>query len=218
MRLIVLLLLLAGSLLCAAEPADVRIKGLPGPLHWKNSPASFDARDNALTIVAGPSTDWYISPVDGKTAANAPILLFQPADDFVLTAKVAVEFQTKWDAGVLMVYLNDTAWAKFALEMSVYNQPTIVTVVTHGVSDDCNSISPPGNSVWLRVAKTDRAIGFYASPDGAAWKMVRAFTFGAVTGLRAGFGAQSPVGTKGVATFSGIAYSPGKIKDIFTGE
>lgn len=218
MRLIILLLMLAGALLCAVEPADVRIQGLPVPLQWKNPPVSFDARDNGLAIVAGPSTDWYISPVDGKTAANAPILLFQPADDFVLTAKVTVEFQSKWDAGVLMVYVDDTTWAKLALEMSVYNQPTVVTVVTRGVSDDCNSTSLSGNSVWFRIARTGRAIGFYASPDGTAWKMVRAFTFGPAATLRAGFGAQSPVGAKGTATFSEITYSPRKIKDIFIGE
>jgi regulation of enolase protein 1 (concanavalin A-like superfamily) len=202
----------------ATASAQIRMNALPGALEWKNSPVSYDARANALTIVAGPSTDWYISPLDGKATANAPIALFQSAEEFVLTAKVTVEFQTKWDAGMLMVYADDKNWAKFALEMSVYQQPTIVTVVTRGVSDDCNSISPPGNSIWLRIAKIGRAIAFYTSPDGKSWRMVRAFTLGEVKNLRAGFGAQSPVGKRGSAVFSEIGYSTRKIKDIFTGE
>lgn len=86
-----------------------------------------------LNIVAGPSTDWYISPLDGKSSSNAPVLLFRPADDFVLTAKLKVEFGAQWDAGALMVYADDRNWAKFALERSVYGEPTIVTVVTRGV-------------------------------------------------------------------------------------
>lgn len=218
MRLILLIAMLLGSVLVGGEGADLRIKTIPGPLRWKNSPASSEARDNVLTIVAGSATDWFISPVDGNARANAPVLLFQPADDFVLTAKVAVEFQTKWDAGALMLSVNDSTWAKFALEMSVYQQPTIVTVVTRGVSDDCNSASVAGNSVWLRIAKIGPAIGFYASPDGGSWKMVRAFTFGPAPDLRVGFSSQSPAGKGGKATFSEITYSARKIKDIFTGE
>ena len=174
--------------------------------------------EGRLTIAAGPSTDWYISPLDGKSSRSAPILLFRPAENFTLGAKVSVEFGTQWDAGMLMVYADDTNWAKFALEMSVYRVPTIVTVVTRGVSDDCNSISVSGHSVWLRIAKIGRAFGFYTSPDGAAWKMVRAFTLGASPEIRVGFGAQSPIGRAGRATFSEIRYSPQRIADIFKGE
>ncbi len=136
----------------------------------------------------------------------------------MLTAKLNVEFGTKWDAGVLMVYVNDSTWAKFALEMSVYKEPTIVTVVTRGISDDCNSSPVRGNSIWYRIARTGQMIGFYSSPDGRTWQMVRAFSFGAAPGLRVGFGSQSPVGQKAKAAFSDISYSPHAIKDIFKGE
>jgi regulation of enolase protein 1 (concanavalin A-like superfamily) len=217
-RLALFTLILMGSTLYASEPDGLHIKALPGALEWKNSPAGYELRDNGLTITAGSSTDWYISPLDGKVSASAPVLLFQPADDFVLTAKLTVEFQTKWDAGALMVYVNDSTWAKFAFEMSVYGQPTVVTVVTRGVSDDCNSESLTGNSIWYRIAKTGQTIVFYSSPDGASWKLVRAFTLGLAPGLRVGFSAQSPAGKKGSAIFSDITYNPRTIKDVFTGE
>lgn len=200
------------------EDAGLAIPGIPDRLHWKIAPASWKLTNGELTITAGRTTDWYTSPVDRKVTANAPVALFQPAADFVLTAKVRVDFETKWDAGFLMVYVNDGTWAKFALEMAVYKEPTLVTVVTRGVSDDANSISISGNSVWLRIARTGQAIGFYASSDGRSFRMIRAFTLGDAAGLRAGFGAQSPVGEKSSAMFSEITYSPRKIKDIFTGE
>jgi regulation of enolase protein 1 (concanavalin A-like superfamily) len=210
--------LLARCVVYAADLKILSIADLPGTPAWKNSPLASKMEDGRLSIVAGPSTDWYISPVDGKSSSNAPLLLFEPAGDFVLTAKLNVQFGTQWDAGVLMVYINDSNWAKLALEMSVYGEPTIVTVVTRGVSDDCNSSIVSGGSIWYRIAKTARAVGFYASPDGHAWKMIRAFTLGASENTRVGFGSQSPVGRTGNATFTDISYSARTIKDIFKGE
>jgi len=209
---------LASAALHAADRQILAIADLPGVSEWKDTPASSKMEDGRLTIAAGGSTDWFISPLNGESHTNAPLLLFEPAEDFVLTAKLDVEFGTPWDAGLLMVYADDTHWAKLALEMSVYGEPTIVTVVTRGVSDDCNSAPVRGGSIWYRIAKTGPAIAFYASPDGRSWKMVRAFSLGASPGLRVGFGAQSPAGNKGSATFSEIRYGARKIRDIFKGE
>src|SRR5215469_9483304 len=199
MRQLVIIALLAGCALQAEDRKILSITDLPGMAAWKNSPVAFQMENGRLSIVAGPSTDWFISPLDGKSSSNGPLLLFDPAEDFILTAKLNVDFGSQWDAGVLMVYENDTNWAKFALEMSVYGEPTIVTVVTRGISDDCNSTSVSGGSIWYRIAKLGQAFGFYASPDGNGWRMVRAFTLGASKNLRVGFGSQSPMGRRGQA-------------------
>jgi regulation of enolase protein 1 (concanavalin A-like superfamily) len=198
--------------------SDIRVPGMTGPFEWKNAPAGWKATGTELTIISGQESDWYISPIDGKVSAGAPLLLFRPAGDFVLTARVTVDFKTQWDAGFLMVYVDDTTWAKFALEMSAYQEPTVVTVVTRGVSDDCNSTPIAGNSIHLRVVRKGPAIIFYASPDGHAWKLVRAFRLGTSPDLRVGFASQSPVGQTGSATFSEIVYDEATIADIFKGE
>ena len=208
----------AAAGLSGAGPQRVTLPGIPGDLDWKNTPAGWHTDGHELTIEAGKSTDWYISPVDGKGTSNAPILLFEPAEDFVLSAKVTVDFRTQWDAGTLFVYVDEKNWAKFAFEMSVYKKPTIVSVVTRGISDDCNSWSPVGGSVWFKLARLGKTFGFYASQDGRSWEMIRAFTLGAVRSVRVGFSSQSPVGPGTKATFTDIAYAPRKIKDIFTGE
>ena len=218
MRRLVVAVLLAGSALQAADRKILSIADLPGAPGWKNSPVRSTMEQGRLSIAAGPATDWYISPVDGKASSSAPLLLFDAADDFVLTAKLSVEFGAQWDAGVLMVYQDDAHWAKLALELSIDGEPTIVTVVTRGVSDDCNSTSPGSGTVWYRIAKAGRATAFYASPDGHSWKMIRAFTLGDSGNLRAGFGSQSPVGQGASATFSEISYGARRIKDILKGE
>ncbi len=196
----------------------ITLKSLPGPLEWKNTPVRFERGENALTIEAGPKTDWYISPLDGETHANAPLLLFEPAAEFVLTARITASLEHQWDAGTMMVYADERTRAKFALEVSAYGEPTIVTVVTRGVSDDCNSATISGKSIWFRVARIGPAIVFYSSTDASTWKLVRGFTFGNVSRLKVGFGAQSPIGPGGMATFSEIRYEARKIKDIFSAD
>lgn len=207
------------SLAVVAPAADrISIPGIPADLGWKNVPVRSAIEGNKLSIQAGKSTDWYISPLDRKQSATAPILLFEPARDFVLIAKVTVDFRTQWDAGALFVYSDEKAWAKFAFENSIENKPTIVTVVTRAVSDDCNSWSISGNSVWLKIARIGETFGLYASEDGRKWQMVRVFTFGTVRRLQVGFEAQSPVGTGATAVFSDISYNEKRISNIFSGQ
>ncbi|TXS51691.1 DUF1349 domain-containing protein, partial [Streptomyces sp. t39] len=75
--------------------------------------------------------------------------------------------------------------------------PTVCTVVTRGHSDDANSFTVEGESVWLRVSRTGNAFAFHASTDGERWTFVRIFALGDEESARAalvGFMAQSPVG------------------------
>ena len=212
--------------LAVAQPADVPAEAapalsLPGinlPAQWKNSPQAWKAAEQELTIQAGKQTDWFISPIDEKASATAPVALFEPASDFVLSARVRLDAPKQWEAGFLMAYENDATWAKLALEVSAYNEPTTVSVVTRGVSDDCNSAIVPGNSIYLQIAKSGPALFFYSSPDGRAWRLVRAFRLGSAGRLLTGFGAQSPLGDRGTAVFSEIKYSARKISDVFKGQ
>jgi hypothetical protein len=196
----------------------IQVPGIGAPFEWMNTPAGWQSTATELTIESGAETDWYISPVDGGVHANAPLLLFRPTGDFVLTARVTLDIRAQWDAGCLMVYADDSTWAKFALEISAYQEPTIVTVVTRGVSDDCNSTPIAGNSAHLRVARIGAAIIFYAALDGRTWKLVRAFTLGMPADLRVGFGSQSPIGQGGSAKFSAIAFERRTVSDIFRAE
>jgi uncharacterized protein len=118
-----------------------------------------------LTISSGPQSDWFVDPFDGTVANTATILLFTPGSDYVLSAGVTVKFATKWHAGALMLMGDDRRWAKLCFEYSPDGQPTLVTVVTRGLSDDCNSVSLPGDSVYLRIAKSATTYVFYFSTN-----------------------------------------------------
>jgi regulation of enolase protein 1 (concanavalin A-like superfamily) len=197
----------------------VTITTLPVPLRWHGDPQQWDlATDNTLTITAGQQTDWFIDPDTGTTICNAPALLMEVHEPCMLTALVGADHIATFDAGVLAIYQSSQVWAKLCLELSPEGQVTIVSVVTRGASDDCNSVPIAGNSAHLRLAKLDQAYAFHYSPDGTRWSLIRYFTLGESPGVEIGFLAQSPTGMGCTARFREIIYRHAKLKDVRSGE
>lgn len=193
---------------------------LPAPLHWQNDPVDWTlGTDGTLTITAGETTDWFADPGGAITKRDAPSALFAPPDEnFLLSAQVTVDFGATYDAGVLRLHERDDVWAKACFEFSPQAQPMIVSVVTRGVSDDCNSVPIDGRSVYLRIAKQGITFAIHYSTDGQYWHMVRYFTLGTLANLQVGLSAQSPLGKGCTAVFSQIAYRPGVLSDLRSGE
>ena len=191
---------------------------LPLPLHWHSVPEAWTiTEDAALTIVAGARTDLFIDPQTAAEALNAPLLLAHVTGDFMLSARVRVDFAATFDAGALVLYTHDRAWAKLCLEYSPQAAATIVSVVTRGVSDDCNSWPVAGRHAWLRVARLGPACAFHASADGTEWELVRHFALPTEENPAVGFLAQSPTGSGCSATFDDIHYRPQRLSDLRTG-
>jgi regulation of enolase protein 1 (concanavalin A-like superfamily) len=195
------------------------VPGIPSPARWRNAAASSSVGDDgSLAIVGGKSTNWFVNPADGHTEANSPVLLFKAGDEFTLRAKLTVDFHTRWDAGCLVVFADETTWGKFCFEMTQWMEPTVISVVTRGRSDDNNSIPIAGGSVYLEIAKSGQGINFYASKDGRSWRLTRAFHLGERGPLELGFSSQSPVGEGCRTVFSAIRYTPKAPADFWKGE
>ena len=196
------------------------LPAIPGELQWKNHPLDWKVEPGPnLSILAGESTDLFIDPAGTLAKDNAPAALFVPPDeDFLLSARVTVEFASAFDAGVLQVRERDDLWAKLCFEYSPQGQPMIVSVVTRGVSDDCNSVPIQDQTVFLRVARNVQTFAFHYSLDGRYWHMVRYFTLGKLGALRVGLSSQSPTGQRCRAVFSEISYRAGALKDNRNGE
>ena len=191
------------------------LSGLPGELQWKNQPVDSKVEFGTLTIVAGELTDWFIDPSGVVNKGNAPIALFAPPDEqFTLRARVSVDFEATFDAGVLFVYESETSWAKLCFELSPQGKPMVVSVVTKGSSDDCNSLPIEGSSIYLRVARQGQAFAFHYSLDGRVWNLVRYISLGALSNLQMGLSSQAPTGTRCSATFAEVEYRQGALKDI----
>lgn len=193
--------------------ATVSIPGLPGASSWRNPPASWNFANDAkvLTISAGPKTDWFVEPNNGAVANTAPLLLFRPDSDYVLTSRVTVNFAAKYDSGALILWADDHHWAKLSFEFSPAGAPAVSTVVTKGMSDTWNSKELKTGSVYLRIAKSGNVYIFFWSPDGSEWQKVRTFSLDTDLPVQVGFEAQSPAGAGAVAKFSSITYDPHRI-------
>jgi regulation of enolase protein 1 (concanavalin A-like superfamily) len=148
---------------------------------------------------------------------NAPALLTACNTPCLLQARVTVEAKATYDAGVLVAYQSDTLWGKLCFELSPQGQLMIVSVVTKGTSDDCNSVPIMGNSVYLRLARLESAYAFHYSTDGHWWHLVRYFGLGVGPAVNIGFIAQSPTGDGCTARFSEIAWKPNLLTDIRSG-
>ena len=200
--------------------AAFRLSSVPAELEWRRDPVQWAAEDGGgLSISAGEKTDLFTDPKDGAKTDAAPAALFTPPDAlFTLSARVRVEFKSTYDAGVLHVRTTEDAWAKLCFEYSPQGEPMVVSVVNHGVSDDCNSVLVRGDTVYLRVAQSKTATAFHYSRDGARWSFVRYFSLGPLKGLRVGFSSQSPTGKGCRAVFTDIRYRPGFPADLRNGE
>ncbi|HEX9342204.1 MAG TPA: DUF1349 domain-containing protein [Actinomycetota bacterium] len=205
------------------------IPPIPMPLRWDAPPERWSVEDGdrdgggggaVLAVTAGPRTDLFADPGGGPATLNAPRLLGDPAGDFQLSARVTVGFAAAFDAGVLLLWAHERAWAKLCFESSPRGEPMVVSVVTRGVSDDCNAFTVDGDHVWLRAARLGPAFAFHASTDGSTWRFVRYFTLDPAADAAAaavGFEAQSPTGESCTVTFDAIRFTTERLSDLRDG-
>ena len=138
--------------------------------------------------------------------------------DYVLSARVSVDFEATFDAGALMLHVDDRTWAKLCFELSPKRRPMVVSVVTRGVSDDCNSFAVPGESIWLRIARLGPAVAMHASTDGRRWELVRHFSLAEHAEPAIGFESQSPTGDGCIVTFDQVRFDARRLTDLRNGD
>src|SRR3982074_3440519 len=74
-----------------------RVPAIPAPLRWRGQPLAAEIGGDALTITAGPRTDWFINPRTGEVKESAPALIGPVIGDFLLSARVEVAFASTFD-------------------------------------------------------------------------------------------------------------------------
>ncbi|MFD1505965.1 DUF1349 domain-containing protein [Georgenia yuyongxinii] len=183
-----------------------------------------DDQSGRVIVEAPPRTDLYVNPggqgsADAESMLNAATLVgTPPGGDFQFSARVSPDFRAQFDAGVLLLWIDEPHWAKFCFEFSPASDPIVVSVVTRVVSDDANAFVVQDRSVWLRICRVDHVYAFHASSDGTRWQLIRVFGMGdAVSEHRKGFEAQSPNGDGCTVTFNEIRFSRQSLADLRDG-
>jgi len=183
-----------------------------------NGTAQVEAQ--VLRLRAAAQTDWFFHP-EGILCKADVVRASRMVDEpvFSFSARVTVDFASAFDAGALFVQVDAHTWAKLAFERSGAGLPTAVSVITRGTSDDADGPSIEGNSLWLRVHCTGRALAFHFSSDGWYWQFLRWFTLPGIERrpLRIGFAAQSPTGEGCAVQFSDLQWGLEAIEDLRNG-
>jgi regulation of enolase protein 1 (concanavalin A-like superfamily) len=198
---------LVAAQLFAAEP-ELRIEGIPDSLSVVNSPIAVRVEPEGRLFIQAPGkTNLFNSPIGSYSVQTAPMVLFTPAGDFVLKARVEGQLKNVYDVAALVIYQDDATWAKLCYENSVTKKPTIVSVVTRGVSDDCNSQTLSTDHTYLAIIRKGNGFAFHSSIDGQTWTMVRCFNLNITGKIRIGFAVHAHRDEPFAATFSEITYT-----------
>jgi regulation of enolase protein 1 (concanavalin A-like superfamily) len=185
-------------------------------LDERQAPLTAHASADLVELVAGARTDLFRPPDGGPPTLNAPVLLANLYDgDFVLSAQIEADLQATFDAGALVLWRDERTWAKLALELSPEGRATVVSVVTRGRSDDCNSVTLGQPRAHLRLARIDDAFAFHLHAAGR-WQLIRHFFLGTAA-VRAGFLAQSPTGEGCTVRFRHIRVESRRVDDVRDG-
>lgn len=196
----------------------IQVATIPHTLQWETAPANFaQTTDGALQMTSAPHTDFFIDPRGEVVMTNSARLLFRPDERFILSAHARCDLVSTYDAAVLMLFVDERHWAKLCLERSPQGKPMIVSVVTNGVSDDCNSVVLEKAVAYLRVSGLGTACAFHYSLDGRTWHFVRYFALHMTDELRAGFSVQAPTGNGCTVTFSDIRYAAAELTELRSG-
>ncbi|GAA3640073.1 DUF1349 domain-containing protein [Kineosporia mesophila] len=175
----------------------------------------------SISTTAHPRSDVFVDPAGVAAPKHDAVTLLAPAPegDFQLSARVTVDFAADFDAGVLVLWFDETHWGKLCFEYSPAGEPMVVSVVCRGVADDSNAFAVAGDAVWLRASRIDGAFAYHASLDGKTWPMVRYFAIpeGSPADLRIGFLAQSPVGEGCRVTFDEVAFTDVRLENLRDG-
>jgi regulation of enolase protein 1 (concanavalin A-like superfamily) len=212
--------ILLSILFVKVNAQEVSIKAIPYVMHFENTPLDYKViSDNHIQISAPEKTDLFISP-DGYYEINkSPRLLFKPDSDFIFTSKISLRFNSKWDAGVLIIYNDSKHFVKFCFESDFKGQPRVVSVVCNDVADDCNSMAIDNNEVYYRIigSAKNNIFALYYSTDNKAWFIIRNFRLAKTDNIRIGFSAQSPSGKACTVDFSEIDLQQHKVADFWQG-
>lgn len=192
-------------------------QALPEDFEWLNPPKQWEFTDGRLEMWAPNNTDFFLDPRGNPPSMSAPFLYTNLTGNFQVETKVEVDMQATFDSGCLMLMVDSRRWAKLCYEYT-NSQPSIVSVVTSGFSDDCNGTIGLSQSPHLRISRVGNSFAFHYSLDGNWWELVRYFYLDAPEQLQVGVVAQSPSGKGCQVSFSHLEYSPEGIIDIRSGK
>lgn len=179
-----------------------------------NKPLEIKVEENVIIMKAGEKTNLFNDMCSDYKVSNFPYYYTEIEGDFTARCKVSPTFIDTYDLGSLVVFENEDKWIKLAFENSDTGKPSIVSVITDGLSDDCNGEAIGERGVWLQIVRQGNNFALHHSFDKENWKLARIFRLDMPNVVKVGLSAQSPLGKECITTFEDLEILDNIYKDI----
>jgi uncharacterized protein len=204
-----------GKTVAQCGDKTIEIAGIPMPLIVVNDPVDIRANpDGSLMMKTIGKTDLFNMPDGSWVDHTAPMALLAPEGDFILAARIDARHSSMYDGTALVLFANEQCWGKLCYENSADKESTVVTVVTRGLSDDCNGELVNADHVYLAICRRKNEYSFHWSKDGKSWKLARHFSLESSDRMHVGFEVQTYPQTEFTGRFSEIVFKPVAPEDM----
>jgi regulation of enolase protein 1 (concanavalin A-like superfamily) len=188
-------------------------------LKLMNTAQALSETPDSIEMTAPEQSDFFIDEMNGIEKNDAPFFYEKRKGDFVLSAKVQPQFTKYFDAGGLFIYDSPKKWIKLEFERTDLGYPSIVSVITNGMSDDCNGERMDNvEAVYLQIIRKSDYWMLHYSLNGKNWKFVRYFKLKMKSEVKIGLEAQAPIGKSCKVLFSKIKISENDVVDMKKGK
>ena len=164
-KIILSLLLIAASYTCVAQSLE--------KMQCFNEPAKWDIKDNTMSMMVTPQTDYWRISHYGFTVDDAPFFYTIRGGEFEVKVKISGEYKTRFDQSGLMLRIDQENYIKAGIEF-VDGKYNLSTVVTHHTSDwSIIPLDKPVPYVWIKAVRRLDAIEIFYSFDDKEYTMMR---------------------------------------------
>ncbi|MCF0236338.1 MAG: DUF1349 domain-containing protein [Bacteroidaceae bacterium] len=142
-------------------------------MQWFNEPEEWNIKNNKLTMVVTPQSDYWRISHYGFTVDDAPFLYTQRGGEFEVKVKISADYKARFDQTGLMLRIDHENYIKAGIEY-VDGKYNLSTVVTHRTSDwSVITLDKPVPYVWIKAVRRLDAVEVFYSFDDRNYVMMR---------------------------------------------
>lgn len=140
---------------------------------WFNEPEKWEIKNNALSMVVTPQSDYWRISHYGFTVDDAPFYYTTYGGEFEAKVKITGNYKARFDQMGLMLRIDKDHYIKAGVEFvdGKYNLSTVVTHTTSDWSVITLEKTPP--AVWIKAVRRLDAVEIFYSFDDKNYIMMR---------------------------------------------
>lgn len=166
-----------------------------------NNIMDFELEKDIIKMESGPGTKLFNAVSGYHKANNFPFYYRVHQGDFIVRCKITPEFKEVYDLGCIVIFDHQDKWIKFAYENTDTGCPTVVSVITDGVSEYFGGDRVHKESIWMQVCRIGNCFSLHYSTDQTIWMLDKIFQLEMNQEVKVGISVQSPKGKSGICIF-----------------